>query len=152
MKKEKALMTKDRKNEKGAAMVMVLMISFLLLVAGAGLLLESSMNSANVTDATAEQQAYNAAESGIQSSINVLRGNVVPNPLLDPDKAATDIANKINYRRAVTNSTSNTTGDDSTTARFSRWLTYSTDRVTLGSGNDYGFSVNITDPDNTING
>ena len=85
---------RDRKNEKGAAIVMALLISFLLLVASAGLLMESSMNTANVTDLTAEQQAYNAAESGIQSAVNVLRGNVVPSPLIDSSKPATDPANK----------------------------------------------------------
>jgi type II secretory pathway component PulK len=77
---------KNRENEKGAAMVMALMMSFLLLVGSAGLLLESALNTQNVTDATAEQQAYNAAESGIQSAINVLRGNTVPNPLLTLSK------------------------------------------------------------------
>ncbi|HEX8250895.1 MAG TPA: hypothetical protein VF599_22160 [Pyrinomonadaceae bacterium] len=68
----------NREGERGAALVMVIMISFLLLVACAALLLESSMNTANVTDAVAEQQAYYAAESGIQSALNVLRGNTTP--------------------------------------------------------------------------
>lgn len=63
---------KNREKEKGAALVMVLMLALLLLIASAGLLLEVSMNTANVTDAIAEQQAYNAAESGIQSALNVL--------------------------------------------------------------------------------
>lgn len=77
MKQKKTLPTqkRDRRGERGAAMVMVLMIAFLLLVASAALLLESSMNTANVTDSVAEQQAYYAAESGIQSALNVLRGN-----------------------------------------------------------------------------
>jgi hypothetical protein len=75
MKDKKTIKTKARKGEKGAALVMVLMIAFLLLVASAALLLEASMNTANVTDATAEQQAYYAAESGIQSALDVLRGN-----------------------------------------------------------------------------
>lgn len=77
MKQKKTLQTgkRDRTGERGAALVMVLMIAFLLLVASAALLLESSMNTANVTDAVAEQQAYYAAESGIQSALDVLRGN-----------------------------------------------------------------------------
>ncbi len=65
--------SKCRKNERGAALVTVLMITFLLLVAVIGLLLESSTATANVTDATAEEQAYYAAESGIQSVVKVLR-------------------------------------------------------------------------------
>ncbi|HEX8737181.1 MAG TPA: hypothetical protein VF721_17750, partial [Pyrinomonadaceae bacterium] len=77
MKQKKTLQTekRDRRSERGAALVMVIMIAFLLLVASAALLLESSMNTANVTDVVAEQQAYYAAESGIQSALNVLRGN-----------------------------------------------------------------------------
>ncbi|MDQ3322793.1 MAG: hypothetical protein M3525_10265 [Acidobacteriota bacterium] len=73
MENNKTRKTKNRENEKGAVMVMVLLISFLLLIASAGILLETTMNTANVSDATADQQAYNAAESGIQSAIYVLR-------------------------------------------------------------------------------
>src|SRR5438270_10739158 len=97
----KAGLTAQRSGEKGAAMVMALMISFLLLAASAGLLLESSLNTQNVSDITAEQEAYNAAESGIQSAVNVLRGNVVPSPLIDSSKPATDDANKINFVKAL---------------------------------------------------
>lgn len=151
-------------NEKGAAIVMVLLISTLLLAAVGGLLLEVSMNTANVTDATAEQQAYNAAESGIQSAINVLRGNTVPSVLLDPSKPANDPANLINFRKAVTVGTSNMSGDTSP-ARLSRWMNYNympsgdstADRITLNPAAEYNprsgyaFAVTVTDPDNTGN-
>lgn len=165
MRKEIVQKKKNRDGEKGAAMVMVLLLSTLLLVASAGILLETTMNTANVTDTTAEQQAYNAAESGLQSAINVLRGNVVPNPLIDSTKPATDIKNRISFRNAVTLSTSNTTGDTSTSARLSRWMPYnysptgnlSFDRVVLGLDNPttynpltgHAYSVVVTDPDDT---
>lgn len=152
---------KNREGEKGAAMVMVLLVSMLLLVAATGLLLEASMNTANVTDAVAEQQAYNAAESGIQSAINVLRGNTVPNPLIDPTKPATDQKNRIDFAKAVKLSTSNVPGDSSTQARLSRWMNYNytpasaanADRVTLSSAtynpdNGFAFNVTVRDPDN----
>ncbi|MFL6374651.1 MAG: hypothetical protein ACJ73D_08310 [Pyrinomonadaceae bacterium] len=153
----RAGLTAERNGEKGAAMVMALMISFLLLAASAGLLLESSLNTQNVSDITAEQEAYNAAESGIQSAVNVLRGNVVPSPLIDSTKPATDDANKINFVKALRLSTSDVNGDASSSARLSRWLTYDgtcNDRVILGSSGctmtgTYGFSVTISDPDNT---
>jgi hypothetical protein len=140
--------TGKRKNEKGAAMVMVLLISLLLLTASAGLLMESSMNTQNVSDATAEQQAYNAAESGLQATINVLRGNS------EYQKTTGD---KINFRKAVMTATSNAATDSGSTARLSRWLTYNyssdgslnKDRVKLGSGTDYLFDVTVTDPDET---
>ena len=148
---------RDREGEKGAAMVMALMMSFLLLIASAGLLLESAFNTQNVTDATSEQQAFNAAESGIQSAIHVLRGNVVPNPLLDTSKPATDPANKISFAKALSLTTSNKSTDTSTLPRLSRWLGYSStcnDRVLLGGTScstqtGYAYSLTITDPDNT---
>ncbi len=165
MNEDKARRMKNREGEKGSAMVMALLISFLLLVASAAVLLESSMNTANVTDATADQQAYNAAESGIQSAINVLRGNVVPNPLLDSSKSSSDPANQINFARALSLSKSNLSTDTSGYARFSRWLGYNytptgaalPDRVTIGATSavpyaertGYAYSLVLLDPDNT---
>jgi hypothetical protein len=155
---EEQIVIKNRDGEKGAAMVMALMVSFLLLVASAGLIMESSMNTQNVTDATAEQQAYNAAESGIQSAINVLRGNVAPAPLFDASKPASDPANKVTYVRALKNATGNTTGDTTGYSRMSRWLGYSSgscaDRVIIGGTTcdpltGFGYSLTIADPDNT---
>ncbi|NNE67520.1 MAG: hypothetical protein HKN33_13230 [Pyrinomonadaceae bacterium] len=151
-----------RKNERGAAMVMVLLMAFLLLAASAGLLLEASLNTANVTDATAEQQAYNAAESGIQSVLNVLRGNTVPSVLLDNSKPADDPANRIDFKKAIDLADSNLPGDSSTQARLSRWINYNftpsgssnADRVTIGTttyapDTGYAFRISLTDPDNT---
>lgn len=159
--KSPAISKKDRKNEEGAAMVIVLMITFLLLAGCIGLLLVAAVNTANVTDATAEQQAYYAAESGIQSAINVLRRNVAPSPLLDPSKASAHPNNKIDYYSAAQPVTSNKPGDTSPNPRLSRWLNYNytppgvsnPDRVTLGQGaydpyTGSAFSVTISDPDN----
>ena len=111
--KEAAKNAKNRKNERGAALVTVMMISFLMLVAVAGLLLEASMNTGNMTDATSEEQAYYAAESGVQSVVDALRHHPQPSPLIDPAKspyppaADADEANEIDYLRAVTRETSN---------------------------------------------
>jgi Tfp pilus assembly protein PilX len=165
MKREITRKKKSRESEKGAAMVMVLLVSFLLLVASAGLLLETSMNTMNVTDSTAEQQAYNAAESGVQSAINVLRGNVKPNPLFNADEDHKD--NRINYTKAVRLGGSNAAGDSSTVARLSRWMDYNyapngindtavPARVTMGKyqtgyepRSGYAYSLSVTDPDHT---
>jgi hypothetical protein len=158
VKSDKTVKTLDRKNERGAALVMALLVSFLLLVASAGLLLEAAFNTQNVTDATAEQQAYNAAESGIQSAVNVLRGNVPANPLIDTSRPATDPVNKISYVKALRVASSNVSGD-TTTPRLSRWMGYDgtcNERVVIGSvtcsrPNGYGYSLQISDPDNTGN-
>lgn len=159
MKKQKNPKISGRENEKGAAMVMALLISFLLLVASAGVLLESSMNTANVTDATADQQAYNAAESGIQSAINVLRGNVAP--------TTAPLTEKINFVKAITLSSSNLPNDTGagSVPRLSRWINYDytpsgapkPDRSTIGvtaakpytTQNGYAYSLALSDPDNT---
>ncbi len=154
---------KCRKNERGAALVTVLMISLLLLVVAAALLLEASMNTANVTDATAEEQAYYAAESGIQTVVNVLRHDTVANPLIVPSKPPTDPENEIDYAKASKLLTSNKPGDTSTEARLSRWINYGigsfSDRVILGDTNPstytkqngLAFKVTVRDPDNLDN-
>lgn len=148
-----------RKNERGAALVTVLMVSFLLLVAVVGLLLEASMNTANVTDATAETQAYYAAESGIQDTINVLRGNSVYEQTT---------GDKIDYFKATRLCKSNTSCNCSTNVcsspldnvlRLSRWLPYSStypDRVVLGSSaykpeTGFAYKVRVENPDNIGN-
>lgn len=168
MVKVNTTMVKIDKNEKGAALVMAIMITLLLSAGVAGLLLESSRNAQNVTDATAEQEAYNAAESGIQSAVNVLRYKctaavspcvVRPSPLLDPSLPDFNTANTINYVRALATTTSNAAGDTSTVPRLSRWIGYdttATDRVKLGQpstvyspASGYAYSLAISDPDNT---
>lgn len=148
-----------REGERGAALITVIMISFLLMVAVAALLLEASTNTANVTDATAEEQAYYAAESGIQTAVDILRHKNVPNPLLDPSKPATDRANQITYWIAAKPAESNYPGDPNTTAatplaRLSRWMNYDDSypdggRVVLGNAADQtGYKVEIINPDN----
>lgn len=154
---------KDREGERGAAMVMALLVSFLLLVASGGLLLEASFNTMNVTDSTAEQQAYNAAESGIQSAVYVLRDNVT---LADADRLDTSVPathrnNRISFVKALKLNTSNAGTDPSTTPRLSRWLGYHglyNDRVAIGTDagtssyvptNGFAYSLDISDPDNT---
>lgn len=152
----------DRKKERGAALVMVLLISFLLMVAATALILEASTNAGNVTDATAEQQAYYAAESGIQSAVNVLRGNVAPNPLINANPPAGSTDNKIDYLKAIKLLTSNatlpTTGQCASAsppadcaARLSRWMTYTGNAVTMGANSGMSYKVQVSDPDNVGN-
>lgn len=111
--KEATKNAKNRKNERGAALVTVMMVSFLMLVAVAGLLLEASMTTGNVTDATSEEQAYYAAESGVQSVVDALRHHPQPSPLIDalktpyPPLPDAHEANEIDYLKAVTRATSN---------------------------------------------
>lgn len=147
------------RRERGAALVTVLIMTGFLMVAGSALLYVASVHTANVTDAVAEEQAYYAAESGVQMVLNVLRGNVDPNPLINTSKPASDPANKINYRRALTLSTSNITGDTASVPQLSRWIPYnfvnnSSNVSSIGTSlpnqpAGLGFRVQIEDPNNT---
>ena len=128
---------RQRKGERGAALVTTLLLSMLLLTAGGALLMSTGMSATNAYDQTSEMQAYYAAESGMQATLVVFR-NVAP---------------KVTFVNAVTPSNSNATGDAATTAgiaRLSKWLTYGSTaanaRVTVGNS---AYTVSITDPDNT---
>ena len=144
----------DAKNgERGSALLTVLFISTLLLAAGGALILVTGTASRTAIDATAEMQAYYAAESGLEASLNILRGNVAAN-------AAMPANTKMNFRNAVTAGSSNLPADPSIAMRLSGWLNYNytptgapnPDRVTLTAGytptTGLAYSVTVIDPDN----
>src|SRR5688572_31411425 len=111
------------KSQRGAALITTLLISALLLTAGGMLIITTTIAGINTIDAAAETQAYYGAEAGIQASLNVLRGNVLPIPLFDPDAAAPE--NQIDFTKAVTRNTSNLASDPGTVdPRLSRWINY----------------------------
>src|SRR4051812_34728860 len=91
----------ERRDERGAALITMLLVSMLLLVAGGALVVSTSMTAQTTFDATAEAQAYYGAEAGLQSTLNVLRGNVKPNPTFATDPTGSVAsANKINFLTA----------------------------------------------------
>jgi len=144
------------RDERGAALITVLMIAVPLLMAGGSLILITSMNTANTADVAAETKAYYAAESGAQQVLQVMRGNVAPSPLFASNPmGAIAPENVITFKKAVTQSTSNLSAD-ANNPRLSRWLSYDstyTDRVPLTSNyspiNGLAFNVELRDPDNT---
>src|SRR6266550_4050433 len=124
----------DRRSERGAALITMLLVSIPLLMAGGALITITAMSLANNADTSAETKAYYAAEAGTQSVLAVLKGNVAPSPLFVANPTG-GIApeNTINFRTAVATSTSNSAGDTAA-PRLSHWLSYNasyTDRVTL---------------------
>jgi hypothetical protein len=145
---------KVNRTERGAALLTVLMLSTLLLAAGGTLILVSTMTTRRSIDSTAEMQAYYGAEGGLQATLNVLRGNVSP-------RSGMASGSTMNFRKAVTLSSSNLPSDTSTSARLSGWLNYDytpagntiADRVSLTANyapqNGMAFSVVVDDPDNT---
>jgi len=122
----------SRKNERGAALICVLLISALLLSAGGVLLLTTSMSATNSIDATAEMQAYYAAEAGLQRTLNVVRSNDIPAGKMPAGKT------KLTFRDLVLNST------------LANWIPFDGQTIngvqtTVVGAN--AFSVSITDPD-----
>ena len=103
----------NRAGERGAALVTMLLVSVLLLGAGGALIMTTMMSANNSVGSTAEMQAYYIAESGMQSALNVLRGNTKP-LLVDSDR--------MSFRTAIIPSISN--GGNGGTPRFSGWLPY----------------------------
>jgi Tfp pilus assembly protein PilX len=116
MNNETKISEKKYGQQSGAALVTVLMISVLLGIACVAMLSAVGANSRNSTDVLSETKAYYAAESGLQATINVLRGNT--------DTTPTNKADDINYTKASTPTSSNYSTDPSTTARLSAWITY----------------------------
>jgi hypothetical protein len=161
---EKGIMKSEKKsgpgivnNESGVALVTVVMISVLLLIACIAILSAVGSHSKNVTDVLSESKAYYAAESGLQTTINVLRGNT------SPFEAYSGTNQEISYKRATKPVDSNLSSDPNTAARLSRWINYNyqptgastPDRVVIGNLADYtpnsgvAYKVEVSDPDNT---
>ena len=113
MKRDSKLNANNRAGERGAALVTMLLVSVLLLGAGGALITTTMMSANNSVGSTAEMQAYYIAESGMQSALNVLRGNTKP-LLVDSDR--------MSFRTAIIPSISN--GGNGGTPRFSGWLPY----------------------------
>jgi hypothetical protein len=110
-------MAANRQGERGAALISTLLLAMLLLTAGGALVLTTTMSATNAIDSTAEMQAYYGAEAGLQSTINVLRGNVYRG----------NGTPTVNFRTAVEPGASNAANDPATNqsiARLSNWLSY----------------------------
>ena len=138
----------NRKGERGAALILVLFASLLILAGSLMLVLTTTISTTNAISSTDEMQAYYAAEAGLQDALNVLRGNVAPHP---------NDGTKINFKNAINVGTSN--NPSSGVAQLSRWLVYdypsgSPNRVTLSpnysttDGIAYAIT-GISDPDNS---
>jgi hypothetical protein len=148
------------RQERGAALITVLMISTLLLATGGALVLVTSLSTRTAIDETAEMQAYYSAETGLQDTLNVLRGNVNA-------RGSMPANSKISFRNAISRLTANVNGDNgpdckvndpASICRLSGWLNYNyassgntPDRVALTADysplNGLAYSVQVSDPD-----
>jgi hypothetical protein len=118
-----------RPAERGAALVTTLLLTTLLLLAGGALILKTSNAVGSAYDTSPETEAHYAAEAGLQSALNIMRGN--------HENADGDLAT---FRNAV----------DLNGGNLGAWLTYANyngkNLVQVGS---YGYSLQVTDPDAT---
>jgi hypothetical protein len=118
MKRDIQTKTNSRRSnnhgERGAALVTMLLVTILLLGAGGALIMTTMMSANNSVGSTAEMQAFYVAESGMQSALNVLRGNA------QPLVTATD---RMSFRTAVIPDISNGPGNDGV-LRLAGWLPY----------------------------
>jgi len=144
-----------RESERGAAIVMALIVATVLLMAGGALIQLTSMSAVTAFDATAETEAYYAAEAGLQEALNALRGNAAPTASAMPSGMT-----RITFRNAVAPSSSNDCpagvgGDPSDVARLSRWLPYTNrqtlnTRVTVGTNPTTEYDVVVSLPPGDI--
>ena len=140
-----------RESERGAALVISLLVAMVLLAAGAALIQVTSLSAANAIDSTAETQAYYGAEAGLQAALNALRGNAAHSASALPTGMTV-----ITFRNAVVAASSNdcpngSGGDPSTVARLSRWLPYTDSqtagtRVTVGTNPTVQYDVVVSLP------
>jgi hypothetical protein len=124
-----------RRGERGAALIMTLLVATLLLSVGGALIFTAAMSGVNASDSTTEMQAYYGAEAGLQTAINVIRGNVDSNP-----------ANtKASFRNIADNPT------------LSKWVTYnavapddtSVVKITDDGAPFIAYTIKVIDPDAT---
>ena len=127
--------------ERGAALLTCLLIATMLLGIAGMVILTTGMSATTSVDSTAELQAYYGAESGLEATLNVLRGNVAP-------RAGLPAGTRIGFRSAVQLNRSNLPSDTSAVSRLSGWLPYDNaiTRITP-AGTGFAYSVEVSDPD-----
>ncbi|HSK62479.1 MAG TPA: hypothetical protein VK893_01515, partial [Pyrinomonadaceae bacterium] len=131
--------TSNRHGEKGAALVISILIATLLLAVAGTVILTTGMSAVTSIDATAELQAYYGAETGLEAALNAIRGHVAPNGIAS--------TTRMGFRNAVDPATSNHASDSSAVARLSAWLNYDNDWRVRPTGANYAYSVAVMDPD-----
>ncbi|MEP6919956.1 MAG: pilus assembly PilX N-terminal domain-containing protein [bacterium] len=151
MNQSNATANQNNRNERGAALVVSLLVATVLLVAGGALIQVTSMSARNAIDSTFETQAYYGAEAGLQAALNVLRANTPPSATPMPTGMT-----RISFRNAVILGRSNdcpngSAGDPSGVARLSRYLPYSdrrtaNTRVTVSTSPTIQYEVQVSLP------
>jgi Tfp pilus assembly protein PilX len=136
MRSKPSEITRGRRGERGAALVMSLLVAMLLLAAGGALIATAGMTVSNAVDATAESQAYYAADAGLQAALTVVRRNRAVR------SGVTAMPSNFHTFACGTAAACTNAGND-----LSQWLTYAGNgRVTLSTSPDLSYTVRVTDP------
>ncbi|HSI87576.1 MAG TPA: pilus assembly PilX N-terminal domain-containing protein, partial [Pyrinomonadaceae bacterium] len=135
MKRNEETLKHGPGQESGAALVTVLLITFLLVTASIAMLTAAGASARNSTDVLSETKAYYAAESGIQAAVNALRFG--------------DAGGPVNYREAV-----NYFANAGTLGGTAWGLPYDTvcdndSRVRIAGECDNSYKITVRDPDNS---
>ncbi|HZS05139.1 MAG TPA: pilus assembly PilX N-terminal domain-containing protein [Blastocatellia bacterium] len=110
-------------NERGSAMIMVMFSLVIMSIIGLSIVFTSSQEMRSSKNEMLANQAYYAAESGLQDVVNVLRGNRCPIGVTNCDP--TVASNQVNFSLAASVSSSNRSTDTVDYPRLSKWLNYS---------------------------
>ncbi|HEX8558554.1 MAG TPA: hypothetical protein VF668_10645 [Pyrinomonadaceae bacterium] len=125
-----------RPGERGAALVTSLLVAMLLLAAGGALVATAGMSASNAVDATAEAQAYYAADSGLQAALTVVRRN-----------RAASSGLTANFHNLACGSAAACANDGDS---LSAWLPYASNGwVTLSTSPALAYKVTVSDPGKT---
>ena len=130
MRSKPSEITQGRRGERGAALVMSLLIAMLLLAAGGALIASAGMTVSNAVDATAEAQAYYAADAGLHAALTVLRRN---------RPAASGLEANFHNFACGTASACVNDGND-----LSQWI--GAGPVTLSATPSLSYTLTVTDP------
>lgn len=128
---------RQRPRERGAALVMSLLISLLMLAAGGALLAATGRSASNAVDSTAEAQAYYAAEAGLQSALSVVRGN----------RASTTPGTDPTFRNLLCGTDTSCQNDDSNgaTGNMGLWLPRTGGVVQLSATPPMSYALSVRD-------
>lgn len=111
-----------RQNERGSALVMVMFSLVIMSIIGISLVYSATNEMRGSKNELLANQAFYAAEAGLQEALSVIRGHRCPNDATDCSPSLA--SNQINFNIAATLSRSNRSNDTVSYARLSRWLTY----------------------------
>jgi len=130
MRSKPSEITRGRRGERGAALVMSLLVAMLLLAGGGALIATAGMTVSNAVDSTAETQAYYAADAGLQAALTVMRRNRVG--------AGNLKANFHNFACGMATTCVNDGND------LAQWL--GAMPKSLGAGTGLAYALMVTDP------